>query len=113
MSKGSLDRWTQSTVYYLLVPIMQKLGIEVSRRYITNLIRGVAEELGTTRERLQIIASPRAVMYHDGDWTSVSFDAIKTLASKGTDIIFIEKLDIVDVFTEYADKYGIALVNGG
>jgi hypothetical protein len=106
-----VDKWTQSTVYYLFVPIMQRFEIKVTRRYVTRIIRELAAELGKTREQLGIIASPRAVMYFNGVWTAVSFDAIKTLATKGTDIIFVEKLDIVEVFSEYADKYGIALVN--
>ena len=106
-----VDRWTQSTVYYLFVPIMQRFEIKVTRKYVTRIIRELVAELGKTREQLGIIASPRAVMYFNGVWTAVSFDAIKTLATKGTDIIFVEKLDIVEVFSEYADKYGIALVN--
>jgi molecular chaperone DnaK (HSP70) len=106
-----IDRWTQSTVYYLFVPIMQRFENNATRRYITSIIRELAVELHVTREQLGIIASPRAVMYFGGVWSAVSFDSIKTLATKGTDIIFVEKLDIVEVFTEYADKYGIALVN--
>jgi DNA topoisomerase VI subunit A len=106
-----VDRWTQSTVYYLFVPIMQMFQIKVTRKYVTRIIRDLTAELGVTCEELGIIASPRAVMYFDGVWTAVSFDAIKILATKGTDILFVEKLDIVEVFTEYADTYGIALVN--
>ncbi len=50
-------------------------------------------------------------MYFDGTWTSVSFDAIDELAEKGTDIVFIEKEGVPEVLTEYADKYGISMVN--
>ena len=50
-------------------------------------------------------------MYFDGNWTGVSFDAVNALANNGTDIVFIEKLDMVRVLGKYADKYGIALVN--
>jgi hypothetical protein len=46
-----------------------------------------------------------------GVWTGVSFDAVNSLATKGTDIVFVEKLDLVRVFGKYADKFGIALVN--
>jgi hypothetical protein len=50
-------------------------------------------------------------MYYNGVWTGVSFDAVNSLATKGTDIVFVEKLDLVRVFGKYADKFGIALVN--
>ena len=50
-------------------------------------------------------------MYFDGNWSSVRFEAIEDLAEKGTDIIFIEKMPVVEVLTTYADKYGVALVN--
>jgi Protein of unknown function C-terminus (DUF2399) len=107
----NVDRWTQSSVWYLFIPIMEKYGIKATRKYVTRLIKGLCEELDVTREVIGIIASPRAVMYFDGIWTSVSFDNVSSLASQGTDVIFIEKLDVVEVLTDYADKYGIALVN--
>jgi hypothetical protein len=66
-----VDKWTQSTVYYLFVPIMQRFEIKVTRRYVTRIIRELAAELGKTREQLGIIASPRAVMYFNGVWTAV------------------------------------------
>src|SRR6266487_1774409 len=110
-ASDAIDRWTQSTVWYLFIPIMEKYGIKVTRQYITRLINVICKELGVTRESLRIIASPRAVMYFNGNWTSVSFDSVSALASHGTDVIFIEKLDIVEVLTDYADKYGVALVN--
>jgi hypothetical protein len=50
-------------------------------------------------------------MYYKGEWLGVSFDAVGALAENGTDIIFIEKLDLVRVFGKYADIHGIALVN--
>ena len=50
-------------------------------------------------------------MFFDGEWKSVSFDAISDLAPQGTDILFIEKADICEVLTPFAKKFGIALVN--
>ena len=46
-----------------------------------------------------------------GEWFDVSYETIKTLAEKGTDIIFIEKRDIVRALGKFAEKIGIALVN--
>ncbi len=53
----------------------------------------------------------RAELYFNGNWISVSFDSIKRLAEKGTDIIFVEKEGIPEVLTDWADKYGLAMVN--
>jgi hypothetical protein len=61
------------------------------------------------REDIGIIAGARAELYFGGTWTS--FDEIDELAEKGTDIVFIEKEGVPEVLTEYADKYGIAMVN--
>jgi hypothetical protein len=103
---------TQSTVWYLCLPIFEKYKIKLpTRDYFTSRIKAVCEKLGFTREELGIIAKPRATMYFDGQWYSVSYDAIGGLAEKGTDIIFIEKIGVVEVLSKYADKYGIALVD--
>jgi hypothetical protein len=105
-------RRTQSTVWYLCLPIFEKYKVKLSTRgYFTSRIKAVCERIGVTREELGIIAKPRATMYFNGKWTSVSYDAIDDLARNGTDIIFIEKKGIVEVFCEYADDYGIALVD--
>jgi len=69
------------------------------------------QNLFERREELGIIAKPKATMYFNGKWTSVSYDATEDLARNGTDIIFIEKMDVVEVLSNYADKYGIALVD--
>ena len=109
------DRWTQSTVWYRLRPILIENGLEINqgtREYVTGLINTICKEcFGLKREKLGIIASPRASLYFDGEWTSVSLDNVESLAEKGTDVIFIEKQGIVEVLASYADEYGIALVN--
>jgi hypothetical protein len=109
MSK--LQKWTQSTVWYLFQPIMEKFGIEVNRETITGYIRDLCKSAGVTRESLGIFAGARAELYFDGIWSSVSFGKIEKLAEKGTDIVCIEKQGVPEVVTEGADKYGIALLN--
>ena len=109
MSK--LQKWTQSTVWYLFLPIMEKFGIEVNRDTITGYIRDLCKAAGVTRESLGIFAGARAELYFDGGWSSVSFGKIRDLAEKGTDIVCIEKQGVPEVLTEWADKYGIALLN--
>ena len=88
-----------------------KVHIKVTRAWIKELIKKVCTRLGVSRESLGIFAGARATMYFDGNWSSVRFEAIEDLAEKGTDIIFIEKMPIVEVLTTYANKYGVALVN--
>jgi hypothetical protein len=65
------------------------------------------QNLFERREELGIIAKPKATMYFNGKWTSVSYDATEDLARNGTDIIFMEKKGVVELFCEYADDYGI------
>lgn len=109
MSK--LQKWTQSTVWYLFQPIMEKFGVEVNRDTITGYIRDLCKAAGVTRESLGIFAGARAELYFNGMWSSVSFGKISELAEKGTDIVCIEKQGVPEVLTEWADKYSIALLN--
>jgi predicted flap endonuclease-1-like 5' DNA nuclease len=106
-----VDEWTNDSTWYNALDLFEKYGVKVTRKYFKSLIKGCCDVLGVTREQLGIVAAPYATMYYRGEWPSVSLDAIETLAENGTDIIFIEKLDIVKVLSKYADKYGIALVN--
>ena len=106
-----MDKTTQDGIWYQLTPAMDKYNVKASRGWIKKLIIRVCQKLGVTRESLGIFAGARATMYFDGTWSNVRFDAIGHLAEKGTDILFVEKMPIVEVLTEYADKYGVALVN--
>jgi hypothetical protein len=106
-----LQKWTLSTVWYLFQPILEEANIEVNRDTITAYVRELCKDAGVTRESLGIFAGARAELYFDGTWSSVSFDRITELAEKGTDIVCIEKKGVPEVLTEYADKYGIALLN--
>ena len=106
-----MAKWTLNTVWYLFLPEMQKFGIKVTRGYVKGLVRDICETAGVTRESIGIFAGVRAELYFNGRWTSVSFDNLYSLAEKGTDIIFMEKEGISEVITEWADKYGLAMVN--
>lgn len=99
------------TIWYLLLPVMEKYHIEVSRKYFKTLLRNICDKFGKRRSEIGVITGARAEMYFDGRWESVSFDAIEELAQKGTDIVFIEKEGIIDELKEHADKFGIAMVN--
>jgi hypothetical protein len=114
--KKKRKRWTQNTAWYLFLPIMEqavkdKIIAKVITRDYFKLLNKICKAAGLKREDINIIAGVRAELYFGGTWTSVSFDAIDELAEKGTDIVFIEKEGIPEVLTEYADQYGIALVN--
>jgi hypothetical protein len=90
---------------------MEMFGIEVNRDTITGYIKDLCKAAGVTRESLGIFAGARAELYFGGTWSSVSFGKIRELAEKGTDIVCIEKQGVPEVLTEWADKYGTALLN--
>ena len=103
---------TLDGVWYRLLSVFEQNGMKrPSREWVKKLIKKACDDLGVTRESLNIFAGARAVMYFQGNWGSVKFDDIKNLARNGTDILFIEKMGIVEIFTEHATKYGIAIVN--
>jgi hypothetical protein len=102
---------TQDSVWYNFLPIMENYNIKVTREWVKRLIRKICAKNGFSRESIGIIAASRASMYFDGRWSSVSFEAVNELAKHGADMLFIEKADIIEVLSEYADKYGVALVN--
>lgn len=99
------------TTWYLFLPVMERYNINVDRKYFKTLLRKICDKFGKKRSEIGIITGARAEMYFSGRWESVSFDAIKELAQKGTDILFIEKEGIIDELREHADKCGIAMVN--
>jgi hypothetical protein len=106
------DRWTQSTVYYRLRPLLIAKGINVSRRYITTQIRSICEEkLRKHREELGIIAADRAQLFFRGRWHDVGLDELPQLMHLGTDLLIIEKEGVAGVMCPFADKKGIALLN--
>lgn len=106
------DRWTQSTVYYRLRPILIARNIRAQRTYITNKIRYVCEKkLGKTRAQLGIIAADRAQLFFRGRWHDVGLDEIDKLVQLGTDMLIIEKEGVAEVLSPFADKMGIALLN--
>jgi uncharacterized protein DUF2399 len=90
---------------------MEKNGVKVSREWIKTLIRKVCNKMGISRESIGIMAGARATMFFNGQWSSVKFEDVDDLAQDGTDIVVIEKMDIVEVLSEYANKYGVALLN--
>lgn len=112
MTTTEIDPWTQDSAWYNALSTFEKYGIKLpTRDYFKSLIKKVCKKLGVSREEIGIVAAPWATMCYQGNWRGVSFDAVSSLAENGTDIIFIEKLDMVRVVGKYADKYGIALVN--
>lgn len=100
-------QFTLNTIWYRL----QEVGVKVSRGYIKRMVKDLCDKCGITRAELGIFAGVRAELYFSGSWKSVSFDAIGDLAEKGTDIVFIEKEGVAILLTEWADKYGVAMVN--
>ncbi len=110
-----IGRWTQSTVFYYLRPILLDKGATVistnTRKYITSKIQEVCKEYGYKRHELGIIAAERAQLYFKGESLGVGFDQLEELAKKGTDLLIIEKEGVADVLAPFADEKGIAILN--
>jgi len=105
---------TQDSLWYNALPLFERYDVKYSndsRAHFKNCIRQLCKEHGIAREEIGIIASPWASMFFKGEWYDVSFDTIQDLAEKGTDIVFIEKRDIVRALGKYASSVGVALVN--
>jgi hypothetical protein len=114
------ERWTLSTVWYNLRPILIAAGYEPkgkhgwggTRKTIHSLVDKICwKYFHKPREELSIYASPWAIMYYHEQAYPVNFGAISGLSELGTDIILIEKEGIVNVLSPFAKDYGIALVN--
>ncbi len=92
--------------WYRLLPKFEQNGMKKPyREWVKKLIKKVCDDLGVTRESLNKFAGARAVMYFQGNWSSVKFDDVKSLAGNGTDILFIEKMGIVDLPITMAIPY--------
>jgi hypothetical protein len=107
-----MERWNMDEVYYRLLPIYKRLGLKMpSRDSVKKAISRVCRKAGVTREALNIIAGSRAIEYFEGEWHSVAWDSIRALSEDGVDVVCIEKEGVCEILTEWADVYGIALVN--
>lgn len=102
---------TVGTCWYLTRGIFEKLGVVLKRSSFYQYIKNLTDDAGITHASIGIITGARADLYFDGEWSSVSLDSIGELASKGTDVVFIEKQGVPEMLKEGADKYGIAMVN--
>ena len=113
------DRWTMTSVFYRLRPILIAKGMKVNRKDITGSIRMVCEEnlVDENGERRPYnrydlgIATDRAQLYFDGKWNNVGIDEIEELLKKGSDVLIIEKEGVAEVLSRFANKLGIALLN--
>ena len=109
------QKWTQSTVFYHLRPILLDNGFSaetIDRQYITSEIKNVCENyLGVKREEIGITAADRAQLYFRRKWHDVGLDEIDNLVQYGTDMVIVEKEGVVKQLSPFADVKGIALLN--
>ncbi|HJT83414.1 MAG TPA: hypothetical protein VJ697_02935, partial [Nitrososphaeraceae archaeon] len=113
-------RMDQSDIFYPTRTILFRKGYDISslddpqkdtRKDLYSYIKDYCEDiLGIKRHQIGIFAADRAVMAYNGETHSVSFENLKQLARKGTDIICIEKEGIVEKLTPFTEGVGIALV---
>ena len=85
----------------------------MKRKSFTNAILRKCEEFGdrSWREKLGIKAAVRAQFFHRGKEDPVSFDSIKDLSQKGSDLLLIEKEGVAEILEPYASKRGVAVLN--
>jgi hypothetical protein len=90
---------------------VNKDRMPLRRSFLTEIPNLTVNKYGLKREEVGIVAAPWATLYYQGRWYGISFKDIEELSKKGTDIVFIEKQDIVAALGPYADVYGVGLVN--
>jgi hypothetical protein len=109
------QKWTQSTVFYQLRPILLEHGYEIEsidRQYITSEIKNVCEQdFGIKRDEIGITAADRAQLYFKGKWHDVGLEELNELMLYGTDMLIVEKEGVVKQLAPFADEKGIALLN--
>lgn len=105
---------TQDSIWYDALPVFDKYHVNYSNKSrpgFKNEIRELCKLHDVAREEIGIIAAPWGSMFYIGEWYDISYHTVKDLAKNGTDIIFIEKRDIVQNLGKYASSMRIALVN--
>jgi hypothetical protein len=105
---------TQDSIWYDALPLFDKYHVKYSNKSRPGFkkeIRELCKVHDVAREEIGIIAAPWGSMYYMGEWYDISYHTVEDLALKGTDIIFIEKRDIVQNLGKYASTMRIALVN--
>ena len=109
------QRWTQSTVFYHLRPILLSNGFSpesIDRQYVTSEIKNVCEQyLGVKREELGIAGADRAQLYFKGQWYDVGLEEMNDLVQYGTDMVIIEKEGVVKQWRHLPHEKGVALLN--
>ncbi len=103
--------WTVGTTWYLFLPTYTEKKLVIKRETFYKYLKDLCDEKGITRAQAGIITGARAELYFDGEWKSVSLDNIGELAGQGTETLFVEKQGVPELFRQWADKHGIAMVN--
>lgn len=110
-----LDPWNLSRVFYTLRKRLRDMGYNVTdlvkiRTKIHTYVKEYCDSKGIKRHEIGIFTADRALLAYRGELHSVGFDQIIGLAKKGTDIICIDKKNIVDRLVRFTSNFGIALV---
>jgi hypothetical protein len=110
-----LDPWNLSRVFYTLRKRLRDMGYNVTdlvkiRTKIHTYVKEYCDLKGIKRHDIGIFTADRALLAYRGELYSVGFERIIRLAELGTDIICIEKKNIVDRLVRFTNNFGIALV---
>jgi len=107
------ERTTQQGIYY---KIRSEMGgeIDMKRDSFIAALRDECILMGgdlSYREKLGITAAERAQLFFRGETYPISWERIEELATKGCDVILVEKEGVCEVIDPYASRRGIALLN--
>jgi hypothetical protein len=117
--------WSLSSVWYiwekiwknewaLSIPEGEKkkqLREMIQDEYVLKICR---DEWGITRDELGIYASPKGVLYYEGEEHLVTLDAAQTrLSNLGTHLLIVEKQAAAKAYSMFADDCGIAVLSTG
>jgi hypothetical protein len=110
-----MDPWNLSRVFYVLRKRLQDMGYNVTdlvdiREKIHTYVKEYCDKKRIKRHEIGIFAADRALLAYRGQLHSVGIDKITELAKLGTDIICIEKKNIVDRLVRFTSNFGIALI---
>jgi hypothetical protein len=120
----TVERWDHSDVFYYARTHLNQLGWDTSvyndnteggsvrRKRFYGKIKDICENYhGKKRHEIGIYPDDRAVMTFSGQQYTVGFDSLRSLMSRGTDVVFVEKQGTVIKMLPFAEKVGLAFID--
>jgi hypothetical protein len=117
--------WSLSSVWYIWEKLWKnEFGLTIlegeKKKQLREMIQDeyvlyiCRDEWGITRDELGIYASPKGVLYYEGEEHLVTLDAAQTrLSNLGTHLLIVEKQAAAKAYSNFADDCGIAVLSTG